>query len=126
MENKIFSFDQHGLNDHIFSLAALLVPCALKLPPKSIMRYSILAINLLAYNLISDHRYAAKRIIEPKTHKKIDIINVGVLMSMAFLPAVRKNKKELLFHLGYTMLAALHVPLSKWSKEPSELDYMFI
>jgi len=125
MENK-FSFDQHGLNDYMFSTAACLIPRAIKLSTSAARHYTVLGISLLAYNIISDHRFAAKRIIEQKAHKYLDLVNLGILTSMAFLPVVKNDRKTLLFHVGYATLAALHIQLSKWKKERTQLDHLFI
>lgn len=126
MERHLLSFNQHGLNDHFFSVSALLMPRVIGLNSTSVKFYTILGISLFAYNALSDHRFAFKRYLSLKTHKRIDIANVCLLCAATGLPAFNKNKKQLIFHLGYSILATAHIFFSKWKKEPPHRIHLFI
>lgn len=85
-----------------------------------------MGINLLTYNLLSNHRYGAVKTIKRKTHLHIDLFNIALLSSLAVFPFVHRNKKVLTYHLAYTALAAVNVLASDWKEKEDENKYLFI
>ncbi len=126
METKKLSYDQHGISDYLFTASALVLPKVMGLDRSSIIRYGVLGVNLLTYNLLSNHRYGAVKTIKRKTHLHIDLFNIALLSASAVFPFVRRNKKVLVYHLAYTALAALNVVASDWKEKPDENKYLFI
>ncbi len=126
MENKTLSYDQHGISDYLFSATALVIPKVIGLDRPSVIRYGVIGLNLLAYNLLSNHRYGAVKTIKRKTHLHIDLFNIALLSSLAAFPFIRSQKKVIAYHLAYTALAALNVLVSDWKEKPDENKYLFI
>jgi len=126
METKKLSYDQHGISDYLFTASALVLPKVMGLDRSSIIRYGVLGVNLLTYNLFSNHRYGAVKTIKRKTHLHIDLFNIALLSASAVFPFVHRNKKVLAYHLAYTALAALNVVASDWKEKPDENKYLFI
>jgi len=126
MENKTLSYDQHGISDYLFSATALVIPKVIGLDRPSVIRYGVIGLNLLAYNLLSNHRYGAVKTIKRKTHLHIDLFNIALLSSLAAFPFIHSKKKVLAYHLAYTALAAVNVLVSDWKEKPDENKYLFI
>lgn len=126
METKKLSYDQHGISDYLFTASALVLPKVIGLDRSSVIRYGVLGINLLAYNLLSNHCYGAVKTIRRKTHLHIDLFNIALLSTLSVFPFVRRKKKVLAYHLAYTALAVLNVAVSDWKEEPEENKYLFI
>jgi hypothetical protein len=81
---------------------------------KTIRLYKILGLNLLAYNALTDHPVAVKRLISYNNHHKIDGANVALLALLTAHKSIRKNKRVLTFHVGFVALAAINVLLTDW------------
>lgn len=117
MNTKPISAKQHGINDYLFSATQFLVPERLGANPEAVKLYRLLGGNLLLTNLLTDHPAGAAPVIAYSTHRLIDIVSVSGLALLTFHKAIRKDKRMLPFHLGYTALAALHIALTNWQSK---------
>jgi hypothetical protein len=108
----------HGLIDYGFSAVQAFVPTLLGVNKKAVKLYQATAINLLVYNIVTDHPVSAKSLIAYKTHYKIDVANVAGLALLTFYKGIRKDKKTLAFHVALVALAAANVLLTDWDAKP--------
>jgi hypothetical protein len=110
----------HGLIDYGFSAVQAFVPALLGVNKKAAKLYQATAINLLAYNALTDHPVSIKPIIPYKTHFKTDVVNVAGLALLTLYKGIRKDKKALAFHVALVTLAAANVLLTNWDAKPSK------
>ncbi|MFW0716022.1 hypothetical protein [Pedobacter sp. N23S346] len=100
METKKLSYNHDGISDCSFTTSALVLPKVIGLDRSSVIRYSTLSINQLAYNLLSYHYYSAAKAIKRKTHLHIDLFNIALLPTLPLFHFVRRKKKVLAYHLA--------------------------
>jgi hypothetical protein len=107
----------HGIIDHIFSGVLLVAPSALNLNDKAAKTYGTLGAGFLAVNAVTKTPAGIKPVLSFKQHQKADI---GFLAGMALLTAIsfiRRDKKALVFHLGFLATAAAHYILTDYDAE---------
>lgn len=107
----------HGIIDHVFSGVLLAAPTALNLNDSAAKTYGTLGAGFLAVNAITDTPAGIKPVLSIKQHQKAD---AGFLAGMALLTAVsfiRKDRKALIFHLGFFATAVAHYLLTDYNAE---------
>ena len=114
MNTKPISPKVHGLMDYALVGSLLMFPALLGLNKKVKTLYTAEALTLLGYVALSDHPAAIKPVISFTTHGKIDPFNITQFALQSFWKPFRKEKKALLFNLGFTILAGTVVLLTNW------------
>ncbi|WP_345949235.1 hypothetical protein ABDD95_20525 [Mucilaginibacter sp. PAMB04274] len=114
MNTKPISPKVHGLSDYALVGSLLTLPTVLGLNKKVKSLYAAEALTLLVYVALSDHPAAVKPVIPFTTHGKIDPFNIAQFALQSFWKPFRKDKKALLFNLGFTALAGAVVLLTDW------------
>jgi hypothetical protein len=115
VEQKPISPKLHGLIDYALVGGLLTLPAALGLNRTVKKIYSAEAVALLAYVALTDHPLAIKPLIPFPTHGKIDPFNVAQFALQTGLKAFRKERKALIFNIGFTAIAGLTVLLTDWN-----------
>jgi hypothetical protein len=116
MNSKPITPLTHALIDYAFSAVQILGPTVLGLDQKTIKTYAEIGASFLAVNSITDTGAAIQPVIDMETHKKIDSGFLVAQALMTFTPMVRKNKKTLIFHLGFLALTAANYFLTDYKK----------
>lgn len=114
MNTRPISPIQHGIDDYVFAAIHLIAPPLLKLDKATVKTHRMAGVNLLANNALTDLPTGVAHVIPLHIHRVIDIAGVTNLVVMTMKKDIRKNKKALLFHLGVTALAALHIVATNW------------
>ena len=114
MKAKPISSKGHAIIDYAFIGSLLALPSLLKMNKQAKLIYAAEAALLLPYAALTKQPLAVKGLIPFKTHGKIDPINVAQFAAQSFLPAFRKNRKELIFNIAITAVAGLAVLLTDW------------
>ncbi len=99
---------QHGIIDYVFSAVLLAAPSLLKLNKNATKTYASLGASFLAGNVLTDTPVGLKPILSFKDHQKTDAAFLAGLAALTFTRMVRKEKKALLFHLGFFAIAVTH------------------
>ncbi|QJD95892.1 hypothetical protein HH214_08400 [Mucilaginibacter robiniae] len=115
MNAKPISPKMHGLIDYALVGSLLTLPSILGLKKTVRNTYAAEGLALLIYVALTDHPVAVKPLIPFPVHGKIDPFNVGQFALQSFLKPFRKDKKTLLFNLGFTALAGITVLLTDWN-----------
>ena len=111
----------HGVIDYIFSGMQLAGPALLGLNDTVRKTYLGLGSGFALVNALTQTPLGIKPIIPFRGHQKADL---GFLTSLALLsaaPFVRKNKKALLFHLGFLAVAVTHYLLTDYDAKGSDI-----
>ena len=105
----------HGLIDYALVASLLTVPSLFHFNKKVKKLYSAEALMLLTYVALTDHPTAIKPLIPFTLHGKIDPFNIGQFALQSFMKPFRKDKKALLFNIGFTLIAGTVVALTDWN-----------
>jgi hypothetical protein len=114
MKTKPISSKGHALIDYAFIGSILALPSLLKMNKQAKLIYAVEAALLLPYAALTKQPLAVKGLIPFKMHGKIDPINIVQFAAQSFLPAFRKNRKELIFNITITALGGLAILLTDW------------
>lgn len=114
MNAKPISPKLHSLIDYALVGSLFTVPSLLGLNQKAKKIYTAEALALWGYVALTDQPLAVKPLIPFPTHGKIDPFNIAQFALQTGLPAFRKQRKALIFNLGFTALAGLTVWLTDW------------
>ena len=114
MKSKPISPAVHGLIDYALASSLLTIPSVLGFNKKVKTIYAAEALALLVYVALSDHPAAVKPVIPFTMHGKIDPFNVGQFALQTFSKPFRKDKKAMLFNIGFTAIAGITVLLTDW------------
>jgi len=114
MNTKPISPKAHGISDYILAGSLLTLPTLLGLNKKVKTLYAAEALTLLGYVALSDHPAAIKPLIPFTTHGKIDPFNIAQFGLQSFWKPFRRDKKALLFNIGFTIAAGTIVLLTDW------------
>jgi len=116
METKPISPKWHALIDYGLIGALLTLPSLLKMERKARLIYAAEAAILLPYVALTKQPASVKDLIPFKTHGKIDPFNIAQFAAQSLLPVFRKNRKELVFNVAFTAIAALTVWLTDYKR----------
>ena len=114
MHTKPISPKVHGISDYVLVGSLLAFPTLLGFDKKVKTLYTAEALFLFVYVALSDHPAAVKPIIPFTTHGKIDPFNIAQFALQSFWKPFRRDKKALLFNLGFTFAAGTIVLLTDW------------
>ncbi len=115
MMKKTVSPKLHCITDYLLVGSLLTVPTLLGFDKKVKSLYAAEGIALLVYVALTDSPVAVKPLIPFPMHGKIDPFNVGQFALQSFLKPFRKDKKALLFNIGFTAIAGITVLLTDWN-----------
>lgn len=115
MEHKPIPPKTHGLIDYALVGSLLTLPTLLGFNKTVKKIYTAEALTLLVYIALTDQPAAVKPLIPFPVHGKIDPFNVGQFALQSFLKSFRKDKKALLFNIGFTAFAGVTVLLTDWN-----------
>lgn len=115
MNAKPISPKLHGLIDYALVGSLLTLPSLLGFNKTVKKIYSAEALGLLVYIALTDQPAAVKPLIPFPIHGKIDPFNVTQFALQTGLKAFRKERKALIFNLGFTAIAGLTVLLTDWN-----------
>ena len=118
MNNKPISPGMHGLTDYAFGLALMTVPKLLNADKRTIKIYQALAIQIFLYSAVTRQPYALMPLMPMRTHKKVDLVNLGSLALFSAYKRVRSNKHTHALNIGMTVLGLATVLLTNWKKQP--------
>ncbi|HEX2534661.1 MAG TPA: hypothetical protein VHK69_13040 [Chitinophagaceae bacterium] len=104
----------HGILDYGFSAVQLSAPLLPLLSRQAKFIYPALGTTFLALNALSQTPVALKPLIPMKVHRKTDQGFLVGLAALTLLPAIRKNRKTLLFHGAFLALALTHYLLTDY------------
>jgi hypothetical protein len=105
----------HGIIDYAFAGIQLFVPALLGMNDKATKTYQSLGFAFLGVNCITDTPVGIRKTISLKSHQKAD---AGFLAGLAVLTTSRnihKDKKTLVFHLGFFSLAVVNYLLTDYN-----------
>ena len=114
MNTKPISPEVHGISDYVLVASLLTIPALLGFKKKAKALYTAEGLILLGYVALSDHPAAVKPLIPFTTHGKIDPFNIAQFALQSFWEPIRKDKKALLFNIGFTIVAGSIVALTDW------------
>ncbi|MGI4805576.1 MAG: hypothetical protein ACRYFL_12450 [Janthinobacterium lividum] len=112
---KIISPKLHCIVDYILVSSLLTVPTLLGFDKKVKAIYAAEALALLGYVALTDSPVALKPLIPFPVHGKIDPLNIAQFALQSFLRPFRKDKKAMIFNIGFTTLAGITVLLTDWN-----------
>ncbi len=115
INSKPVSPKVHALIDYALVGSLFIIPSVLGLNKKAKRIYAAEALALLVYVALTDTPVAVKPLIPFPVHGKIDPFNVGQFALQSFLKPFKKDKKALIFNIGFTALAGLTVLLTDWN-----------
>ncbi len=114
MKKKPVSPNAHALIDYALVFSLLTVPLLFRFNKKVKKIYTAEALILLGYIALTDTPVALKPLIPFPVHGKIDPFNVSQFALQSFMKSFRKDKKTLLFNIGFTIIAGTVVALTDW------------
>jgi hypothetical protein len=117
MTAKPISPKWHALIDYALVGSLLALPALLKMKRKARWIYAVEAAVLLPYVALTEQPAAVKGLIPFKIHGRIDLFNVAQFAGQSLLPVFRKNRRELLFNIGFTALSGLTVLLTDFDQK---------
>ena len=115
MDLKPISPKLHALIDYALVGSLFMLPSVLGFNRTVKNIYTAEALVLLSYIALTDQPVAIKPLIPFPTHGKIDPFNVAQFALQSGLKAFRRDKKALLFNVGFTALAGITVLLTDWN-----------
>ncbi len=115
MNAKPISPKMHSLIDYALVASLLTMPSLFSFNRKVRKLYTAEALLLLVYVALTDQPVALKPLIPFPVHGKIDPFNVSQFALQSFIKAFRKDKKALLFNVGFTIIAGTVVALTDWN-----------
>jgi len=104
----------HGILDYALVGSLLTLPTILGFDKKVKNVYAAEALTLLVYVALSDHPVAVKPVIPFTTHGKIDPFNIAQFALQTLWKPFRRDRKAMLFNIGFTVLAGTVVLLTDW------------
>ena len=111
----------HGIIDYAFAAINLVVPRVLGLNKAAVKTYTQLGAGFLGAAAVTDTDVAIKPMISMQTHKTIDTAVLAGQTLLTFTPMIRKDKKALMFHLGFMALAVAHYILTDYESTDKSL-----
>ena len=115
MDTRPISPKVHALIDYALVGSLFAMPSLLGFNKKVKEIYAAEALALLVYVALTDTPVAIKPLIPFPIHGKIDPFNVGQFALQSFFKPFEKDKRALIFNLGFTALAGLTVLLTNWN-----------
>jgi hypothetical protein len=104
----------HGIIDYAFSGLQITLPTLLKLPPSSRKLYAVLGSGFLATNTLTNKPVGLAPVISFKEHQKADAVFLAALSLLPLTPMIGKDRKSLIFHIGFFALAVSHYLLTDY------------
>lgn len=115
MINKRVSPKTHALIDDALVGSLLTLPTVFGFNRAVKTIYTAEGLALLVYVALSDSRpVAVKPLISFTTHGKIDPFNIAQFALQTTLKPFRKDKKAMLFNIGFTAISGITVLLTNW------------
>ncbi|RYY06156.1 MAG: hypothetical protein EOP43_07105 [Sphingobacteriaceae bacterium] len=115
MKKKPITPKAHSLIDYALTSSLLVLPTILKFNKEVKTIYTAEGLALLIYVALTDQPAALKPLIPFPVHGKIDPFNVGQFALQTFLKSFRKDKKAMIFNIGFTAIAGITVLLTDWN-----------
>ena len=114
MNAKPISPELHSLIDYALVGSLLTLPSVLVFNQTVKKIYTTEALALLVYVALTDQPVALKPLIPFPIHGKIDPFNIAQFALQTGLKAFRRERKALMFNIGFTAIAGLTVWLTDW------------
>lgn len=115
MDSKPISPKLHALIDYALVGSLFTLPSLLSFNKTVKKIYTAEALTLLVYVALTDQPVAVKPFIPFPTHGKIDPFNVAQFALQTGLKAFRRDRKAMIFNIGFTALAGITVLLTNWN-----------
>ena len=115
MKYKFISPKAHALSDYALVLSLFIFPAVFGFNKNVKKIYTTETLLLLPYVALTNSPVAVKPLIPFRVHGKIDPFNVSQFALQSFLKCFKKDKKALLFNIGFTIIAGTIVALTDWN-----------
>jgi hypothetical protein len=104
----------HGIIDHVFSGVLLAGPTALNLNDNAAKTFGTLGAGFLAVNAVTNTPAGIKPVLSFKQHQKADIVFLSGMALLTAVNFIRKDRKALIFHMGFLAAAVAHYLLTDY------------
>lgn len=107
----------HGIMDYVISGIELAAVPFFGMNSKAVRTYQAIGAGYTLVNALTKTPVGLKKVIPLKVHQKGDLGLLAGLAVLSAVPFIRKDKKALLFTLGFLGVAALQYLLTDYNAE---------
>ena len=100
--------------DYVISGAEIAAAPLLGLNTKAARTYQALGAGYTLINALTKTPVGVKKLIPLKTHQKGDLGLIAGVALLSFVPFIRKDKRALLFNLGFLAIVSIQYALTDY------------